>query len=99
VLDRGPGVPDDAREKIFEPFYRIEGHSEQAGGVGLGLALVKQIAQAHGGSVGCERREGGGSRFLVRLPVRPLPSTVDAPAGDQAGSAGSTGSLRPTTTG
>ena len=44
VLDRGPGVPAHAREKIFEPFYRLEGYSEQAGGVGLGLALVRQIA-------------------------------------------------------
>jgi signal transduction histidine kinase len=65
----GPGVPAASREKIFEAFYRVEGHSEQAGGVGLGLALVKQIAEAHGGSVACEGREGGGSRFLVRLPV------------------------------
>jgi signal transduction histidine kinase len=69
VLDRGPGVPEHAREKIFEPFYRIEGYSEQAGGVGLGLALVRQIAEAHGGSVRCESREGGGSRFVVRLPT------------------------------
>jgi signal transduction histidine kinase len=69
VLDRGPGVPAHAREKIFEPFYRLEGYSEQAGGVGLGLALVRQIAEAHGGSVRCEPREGGGSRFIVRLPA------------------------------
>jgi signal transduction histidine kinase len=69
VLDRGPGVAADAREKIFEPFYRVEGHSEQAGGVGLGLSLVKQIAELHGGSVACEPREGGGSRFVVILPA------------------------------
>jgi signal transduction histidine kinase len=70
VLDRGPGVPAASREKIFQAFYRIEGHSEQAGGVGLGLSLVKQIAEAHGGSVSCEERAGGGSRFVVRLPAR-----------------------------
>ena len=69
VLDRGPGVPADARQKIFEAFYRVEGYSEQAGGVGLGLALVKQIAEVHGGSASCEPREGGGSRFVVILPA------------------------------
>lgn len=71
VCDRGPGVPVDAREKIFEPFYRVEGHSERSGGVGLGLALVRQIATAHGGTVRCEPRDGGGSRFVVELPDRP----------------------------
>ena len=61
----GPGVPPEARERIFEPFYRVGGHSEESGGVGLGLALVAQIAAAHGGSARCEAREGGGSRFVV----------------------------------
>ena len=46
------------RERIFEPFFRMPGHAEQAGGVGLGLALVKQIAERHGGSVRCEARDG-----------------------------------------
>ena len=70
VCDRGPGVPADMRERIFEPFFRLKGHAEQAGGVGLGLSLVKQIAQAHGGSVRCEAREGGGSCFVIELPAR-----------------------------
>ncbi len=69
VRDRGPGIPAQAREKIFEAFFRLEGHSEQAGGVGLGLALVRQIAELHGGSVGYEPRVGGGSCFIVRLPA------------------------------
>jgi len=69
VCDRGPGVPEAARERIFEPFYRLPGHAEQAGGVGLGLSLVKQIAGRHGGSVRCEPREGGGSCFVLSLPV------------------------------
>ena len=68
VSDRGPGVPEVMRERIFEPFFRMPGHAEQAGGVGLGLALVKQIAERHGGTVHCEIRDGGGSRFVVELP-------------------------------
>jgi signal transduction histidine kinase len=68
VCDRGPGVPQALRERIFEPFYRLPGHAETAGGVGLGLSLVKQIAERHGGSVRCEAREGGGSCFALRLP-------------------------------
>ena len=69
VHDRGPGVPADQRERIFEPFYRLPGASERDGGVGLGLALVKSISQRHGGSVRCESRPGGGASFIVELPV------------------------------
>ena len=69
VCDRGPGVPPDLRERIFEPFYRLPGASEREGGVGLGLSLVKSIVQRHGGSVHCEDREGGGARFVVMLPA------------------------------
>ncbi len=68
VSDRGPGVPDEERERIFEPFYRARGAAESAGGVGLGLALVRLIAQRHGGSVVCLPRAGGGSQFRVTLP-------------------------------
>jgi signal transduction histidine kinase len=69
VLDRGPGVPEAFRERIFEAFFRLPGHAEKAGGVGLGLALVRQIVQRHGGSVRCEPREGGGSAFVIALPA------------------------------
>jgi signal transduction histidine kinase len=69
VCDRGAGVPEGLRERIFEPFFRLPGHAEREGGVGLGLALVKQIAQRHGGSVRCEGRSGGGSCFVVSLPA------------------------------
>lgn len=66
VCDRGPGVPPEFRERIFEPFFRLPGASERVGGVGLGLSLVKSIAQRHGGQVACEDREGGGICFVVR---------------------------------
>jgi signal transduction histidine kinase len=68
VSDRGPGVPEAYRERIFEAFFRLPGHAEREGGVGLGLALVRQIANAHGGSARCEPREGGGSCFVLVLP-------------------------------
>jgi signal transduction histidine kinase len=69
VCDQGPGVPDDQRERIFEPFYRLPGASEAAGGVGLGLSLVRQIAQHHGGQVVCLANPAGGCCFRVTLPV------------------------------
>ncbi len=69
VLDRGPGVPEAQRERIFEPFFRLPGHAEREGGVGLGLALVRQIAERHDGSVRCTPREGGGSCFTLALPL------------------------------
>ena len=69
VCDRGPGVPVAYQERIFEPFFRLPGASEQSGGAGLGLALVKSIALRHGGSVSCENRPQGGACFAIRLPL------------------------------
>jgi signal transduction histidine kinase len=69
VCDRGPGVPPALQERIFEPFYRLPGATERDGGVGLGLALVKSIAQRHGGRAFCESREGGGACFVIELPL------------------------------
>jgi signal transduction histidine kinase len=68
VSDQGPGVPPDQRERVFEPFYRLPGASEREGGVGLGLALVRSIAQQHGGWVRCEANPAGGACFVVFLP-------------------------------
>ena len=66
VADNGPGVPMACRERIFEPFFRLPGASERDGGVGLGLALVKTIAGAHGASVACvEPPTGRGATFEV----------------------------------
>jgi signal transduction histidine kinase len=71
VCDRGPGVPQALRERIFEPFYRLPGATERDGGVGLGLSLVKSIAARHGGTVHCEDNPGGGACFVLRLPIKP----------------------------
>jgi signal transduction histidine kinase len=71
VADEGIGIPQEEQEKIFEKFYRV-GRSETQGrrGSGMGLALVRHIAEAHGGRVTVESRPGEGSRFTLRLPVQ-----------------------------
>jgi signal transduction histidine kinase len=69
VRDRGPGISEGEREKIFEPFHRLPGAAETGRGSGLGLALVRQIARHHGGDAVCLAADGGGSRFRVTLPV------------------------------
>lgn len=71
VCDHGPGVPPELRGRIFEPFYRLPGATERDGGVGLGLALVKSIAERHGGRVFCEGRPEGGACFVIELPLQP----------------------------
>lgn len=70
IEDRGPGVPAEERENIFKPFYRPPGMRETTdGGVGLGLALVRQIAHRHEGQARCLARQGGGTCFEVMLRV------------------------------
>jgi len=69
VCDRGQGVPEAERERVFDPFYRRAGGMETTG-AGLGLALVRQIARRHGGEARCAPREGRRSCFVVRLPAR-----------------------------
>jgi len=70
VDDDGPGIPADQRERVFEPFVRLEeSRSRETGGVGLGLAIARSIARAHGGDVTLENREGGGLRAALALPA------------------------------
>jgi signal transduction histidine kinase len=70
VSDRGPGIPADERERVFEAFYRRSGTSEgEGGGVGLGLALVRRIAESHGGSARALARDGGGTTIEVTFSV------------------------------
>lgn len=71
ILDRGAGVPGGSEEKIFEKFYRA--HDSLSSGIqgsGLGLTLARQIARAHAGDVFYEPRDGGGSCFALRLPLK-----------------------------
>jgi signal transduction histidine kinase len=69
VCDNGKGIPAEERERIFEPFYRPVGSREKEGSYGLGLSLVRQIAQRHGGNVRCVAGPTGGACFEVSLPL------------------------------
>jgi signal transduction histidine kinase len=69
VEDQGPGIPAAAREKVWEPYWRLPRERESAvGGSGIGLAVVKDLVTAHGGSVAVTDGERGGARFSIRLP-------------------------------
>ena len=75
VADRGPGVPDAERERIFDPFYRPPNVPPDVGGTGLGLTIARGLAQAQGGDVTYRPRAGGGSIFELRLPaLEPAPA-------------------------
>lgn len=69
VLDRGPGVPEDERELVFERFWRRD--RQRGTGAGLGLAIVARLAAAHGGTIGVTEARGGGADFVLRLPAAP----------------------------
>ncbi len=71
VADRGPGLPTDALERIFDKFYRVPGAA--AGGTGLGLSIARGIVEAHGGTLVAENQPEGGARFTLRLPMTPPP--------------------------
>jgi signal transduction histidine kinase len=69
VLDDGPGIPAHALERVFEPFFRLESSRNSAtGGTGLGLGIVRDIAQAHGGSIVLRNRAPRGLEAVLRLP-------------------------------
>jgi len=75
VSDRGPGISDEDKSRIFEPFF-----SKRRGGTGLGLALCLGVVKAHGGTVAVEDRVGGGTTFRVRLPLKLRGHDPGAPA-------------------
>lgn len=70
VSDRGPGLPDAPRDRLFEPFFRRPSREKtDPGGSGLGLSIARQIVRAHGGRIEARDRPGGGSRFTIVLPA------------------------------
>jgi signal transduction histidine kinase len=69
ILDQGPGLPPEQIEKVFEPFYRVEGsRSRDTGGTGLGLAIAKNVAELHGGTIELRNRAEGGLEAVLVLP-------------------------------
>ena len=76
VADRGPGVPLDMRERVFERFARGGGDAAPSGGSGLGLAIVRAVTTSHGGTVELGDAEGGGARFVVTLPAETVPAPI-----------------------
>jgi signal transduction histidine kinase len=76
VADEGPGVPDALREQIFAPFFSTKARTSRTGGMGIGLAMVRQSVTAVGGTISLEARAARGAEFIVRLPMTPLDTGV-----------------------
>lgn len=73
VADRGGGIPEHIRARVFDPFFSTKGE-----GTGLGLAITRHIVESHGGTVTCEPREGGGTVFRIALPIAPAKHVLQA---------------------
>jgi signal transduction histidine kinase len=70
IEDQGPGIPEHARQRVFDRFYRLdEARTRDAGGVGLGLPIAKWAVEAHGGDISVTAAPKGGAVFCVRMPV------------------------------
>jgi heavy metal sensor kinase len=79
VIDHGPGIPLEHQAKVFERFYRVDkARSQQSGGAGLGLSIVRWAVEAHGGKVELFTEEGKGSTFRITLPAVPVEHLVAA---------------------
>ena len=70
IDDDGPGIPEDAREDVFKPFFRLDSsRNSETGGVGLGLAIARDVVRSHGGEITLDESPQGGLRAIIRLPV------------------------------
>lgn len=87
VADEGPGIPNEAKERIFEQFFQVERRRRAGDGVGLGLAICRDIVAAHGGVIWGEGRPEGGTIFTVVLPLAAEPAENRAPGAAQRGAA------------
>jgi two-component system sensor histidine kinase KdpD len=79
VADRGPGIPQAALPRLFEPFFRVDASQPRPRGTGLGLAVARGLVKAHGGRIWAENRPGGGARFVFTLPLDGAAPAVPAP--------------------
>ena len=76
VIDQGPGIPPEYRDKVFQPFFRLDkSRSQTTGGSGLGLAIVAQLCQAHGWKIWIHEAPGGGTDVQIRLPRKVIGRT------------------------
>lgn len=84
IRDKGPGIPPDQLEKVFEPFYRLESsRSRHTGGTGIGLTIARNIAEQHGGSITLRNHDGNGLEVTLMLPLglaASVPATSTAPS-------------------
>ncbi len=69
VTDQGPGIPDDVKAHIFERFYRVDSSRSKKEHFGLGLSIARELVSLHGGTIRVEDNPGGGSRFVITLPI------------------------------
>jgi two-component system, OmpR family, sensor histidine kinase KdpD len=93
VSDEGPGIPPEARDTVFDVFYRVRAGDKQAAGTGLGLAICRGLIEAHGGRIEAFPGTGGrGTTIAFWLPAHPVPAIADG--GDEDERAPESGGAR-----
>jgi signal transduction histidine kinase len=96
IRDQGPGIPAEALDQVFEPFFRVEAsRNRDTGGAGLGLSIARDIAQAHGGSIALKNLDGGGLEVTLTLPRAASAATTPAPQDAHTVTQNETGAAAP----